>query len=172
MCVISASAAAAITAAVTAVTAGISTAVTFTQIDASRKTAAYQAQELRKQAQKAELEAAYERQEGVEEARRQKISAILKMGDAKKSLAGGNIAMSSGLVLNLENDAEINSELDALTTQRNAERRAQIYMNKSSGLYADAALMDFNRRVKASSSYSQIGLGYLSSAEGVRSSAG
>ena len=60
-----------------AATAAATTAVTLPQASAQRKTTEFQAEQMRKQAQQAEMEAAYERQEGIEEARRQKIASIL-----------------------------------------------------------------------------------------------
>lgn len=144
-----------------AAAAATSTAVGLSQASAQKKTAAFQMEEAKKQAQKAELEAAYERQEGVEDARRQKLSAILKMSDTKVKMAGNNIALSSSTVLNMENDAKINSELDALTTQNNAEKKAQSLIDKRNSLYQNAALISFNNRLNSSSAYAQLGTNYL-----------
>lgn len=148
---------------VTTAAAATSTAISLSQVSANKKLAAYQIEQNKKEAKKYEMQAAYERQEGVESARNQKLNAILSMADKKAKLAGNNVAMSSGLVLNLENDAKINSELDALTTQRDAERKAQNYLDKRDSLYQNAALISFNSKLNRRTAYAQLGTSTLGS---------
>ena len=164
MCIATTAAAAVATAIAVVAATATSTAVTLSQVSAQKKTAAYQIEKQKKEAKKAEMQAAYERQEGVEEARKQKLNAILSMADEKAQFAGSNIALSSSTVLNLENDAKINSELDALTTQQDAERRAQAYMDRRNSLYANTALTAFNTGLNSKNSYMQLGSGLLTSA--------
>ena len=157
MCIATTTVAAVATAVAATVAAGASTAITLSQISAQKKAAEFQMEQSKKEAKKLEMEAAYERQEGIEDARRQKINSILNMTDSKAKLAGSNIAMSSGLVLNLEDDAKVNSELDALTTQKNSERKARNILDRRDGLYANAALTGFNSRLNTRNSYLQLG---------------
>ena len=138
-------------------TTAISTIQTITGDSAQRKIAAYQMEENRQKAKKAEMEAAYERQNGVEEARRQKLNSILNMGNEKAKLAGANIAMSSGTVLNLADDLKLNSELESLTTLNQAERKAQDLMDKRNSLYADSSQIRFNSKLKTLNSRYQLG---------------
>lgn len=167
MCIITttvASTAAMVTMALlTTAAAATSTAISLSQASANKKLAKYQIEQNKKEAQKYEMQAAYERQEGVESARNQKLNSILSMADKKAKLASNNVAMSSGLVLNLENDAKINSELDALTTQREAERKAQNYLDKRSSLYQNAALISFNNKLNSRNTYAQLGMSMLGS---------
>jgi len=148
-------------AAAAALSGAVTAGVTLSNISAQKKAAAYQIEQKKKEAKNAEMEAAYERQEGVEEARRQKMKSILSMADEKTKLAGSNIALTSGLVLNLENDNKLNSTLEALSTQKNAERRAAQYMNRRNSLYENARLISYNSRRNASNSYLQLGRGWL-----------
>ncbi len=167
MCVITATAASTAAmlafAVVSAATAATTTAVSLSQASAQKKVAAYQIEQSKKEAQNAELQAAYERQVGVEDARKQKLNSILNMHKEKAKFAGNNISLSSGTVLNLEDDLKINSELDALTTQNNSEQKAQNYLNKRNSLYQNAALISFNNKLNSSKTYAQLGINTLNS---------
>ena len=88
----------------------------YQQINYQKKLGNYQSSLMILQGKQAEQEAAYQRQEGIEEARRQKLNAILRMGDKKTAIAGRNIALSSQTALNTVEDEKINGELNALTT--------------------------------------------------------
>ncbi len=140
----------------TAATAA-SAAVSLSQISAQKKATAYQIEQSKNQAKNAELQAAYERQEGIEEARQKKLNSILNMHNQKAKLAANNIALSSQSVLNMEEDLKLNSELDALTISQNAEKKAQYYLNKRNNLYQNAALISFNNKLNTNKAYVQLG---------------
>ena len=163
MCVITSTIATAAIAIATAAAAATSTAVTLSQVSAQKKSAAYQLEQNKKEAKNLEMQAAYERQEGVETARRQKISAILNMADDKAKMAGNNISMSSDTVLNLERDVKINSELNALTTLQNSEQKAQNLLDKRNSLYHNTTLIAFNSKLNTKTTYNQLGNNMLNS---------
>ncbi len=128
-------------------TAGVLSAVSGIYSAKSQKAAAeYQADLTVQQAEKAEKDAAYERQTGIEEARNQRLQAILDMGDEKAAFAAGNIAVSSQTALNAVDDARLNGELEALTTLRESERTADNYIFQAEQLYANAGLTSFNAK--------------------------
>ena len=168
MCIITAAAAAAgasIAAAVSAAAGtAVSAAISLSQSAAQKQAAAYQIEQQKKEAQKAEMEAAYERQEGVETARKQKLDSILKTGRERVKTAAGNIALSSSLAINLEEESSLNSELDALNTQNKAESRAQKLIDKRNSLYADAELTSYNSSINSRMSYAKLGLGFINNA--------
>ncbi len=116
------------------------------QAGTSKAESEFQADQLVRQAKNAEQNAAYERQEGIEEARRQRLQAILNMGEQKTNIASGNIALSSEMALNLVEDEKLNGELDALTTLKESERRAESYMQSAQKYYEDAALVSFKAK--------------------------
>ena len=164
MCIITSSIATIATAIAVVATTATSAAVALSEVSAQKKVAAFEVEQAKKKAKKAEMEAAYARQEGVESARKEKLNAILSMANDKAKMAGGNIAMSSGLVLNMENENKINSELEALTTKKNAERKAQNYLDKSDDIYANAALKSFNNKLNTTTSYMKLGTSSLGAA--------
>ena len=47
----------------------------------------------------------------------------------------------------MEDENKINSELDALTTKKESERKAQNYIDKSNSLYFNAALTSYNNKL-------------------------
>lgn len=112
----------------------------------NKKEAKYQTELIRTEAKKARQDATYERQEGIEEARRKKLQAILNMGEEKTALASGNIALSSATALNIVDDEKQNGELDALLTLKSSEKKAENYMYQSQKYYANAALNSFKAK--------------------------
>ena len=131
------------------ITTVMPTLFSLTNMSKQNKLTEYQIEQERKNAKNAELEAAYARQEGVEEARRQKLNSILNMGNERVKFAQGNVALSSETVLNLEDDLRLNTEIDALTTQQKSERKAQSLLDKRDSLYANAELKSFNSKLNS-----------------------
>ncbi len=120
----------------------------YQDINYQRQVGNYQAALMLEQGRQAEREAAYQRQEGIEEARRQKLNAILKMGDKKAAIAARNIALSSQTALNTVDDEKLNGELNALTTLKNSERKAQTYIDRANDYYRNAQLQSFQTKKK------------------------
>ncbi len=118
----------------------------YQQINYQKKLGNYQAALMLSQGKQAEQEAAYQRQEGIEEARRQKLNAILKMGDKKTAIAGSHIALSSQTALNAVEDEKINGELNALTTLKKSEHSAQAYIERANDYYRNAGLKSFQTK--------------------------
>lgn len=106
----------------------------------------YRANLLRKDAKTAKDNAINERQEGIEDARKQRLQAILNMGEEKTNIAAGNISMSSQTALDILDDEKLNGELNALTTLKKSEERASNYMRQSDRYYSNAALLSFNAK--------------------------
>ncbi len=137
-------------------------AVEIKEIQTQKAESEYQTEFLTKQAKKAEKDAAYVRQEGIEEARRKRLQSILNMGEEKTNLAAGNIGLSSQMAINIVDDEKLNGELDALTTLKDSEREAQKYMDRAEQYYAQAGLTSFRSKNRYSS-------GLMTSASGILS---
>lgn len=105
-----------------------------------RKEAKYQTDILREEAKQAKEDAADERQQGIDEARRIRLKSILNMSEIKSDIASNNILLSSQTALNLVSDEKLNGELDALVTIKNSERTAENYLRQSKKYYQNAAL--------------------------------
>ncbi|MBQ8886277.1 MAG: hypothetical protein IJY61_01070 [Candidatus Gastranaerophilales bacterium] len=105
-----------------------------------RKEAKYQTDILRQEAKQAKEDAADERQQGLDEARRIRLKSILNMSEMKSDIASNNILLSSKTALNLVTDEKLNGELDALVTLQNSERTAENYLRQSQKYYQNAAL--------------------------------
>lgn len=121
----------------------------------------YQKNILMNQAKQAQNDAAYERQEGIEESRRKKLQSILKMGDEKAAMASGNIALSSSTALNVVDNEKMSGELDSLSILKSSEKSAKNYMRQSRKYYEQASLTSFRGKKNFVNSLlgSTIGLG-------------
>ncbi len=118
----------------------------------------YQASLAVQKAEKARKDAAYERQTGIEEARNQRLQAILNMGEEKANIASANLSTNSQTALNILDDSKLNGELDALTTLKKSDKRANDIMFNSGNYYSGAALTSFAaRRNYVSNSLGQSG---------------
>lgn len=137
---------------VMATTTLITAATTAYTINSQKTAAEYQANIAVQQAEKAKNDAAYERQSGIEEARNQRLQAILNMGDAKTTIAAGNISTSSQTALNIVEDEKLNGELEALTTLKDSEKRAQDYLYQADQYYTQAGLTSFKSKSSFNSS--------------------
>ncbi len=105
--------------------------------------------------------AAYERQEGIEQARQKKLNYILNMGKEASKFAAGNIALSSQTAINAIDDYKLNGELDALNTIKNSEKRAQSYERQAQQYYQNAALNTFNNKLNRKNNLFSIGSNLL-----------
>ena len=75
-----------------------------------RKEAKYQTDILRQEAKQAKEDAADERQQGLDEARRIRLKSILNMSEMKSDIASNNILLSSKTALNLVTDEKLNGK--------------------------------------------------------------
>ncbi len=112
------------------------------EIRADRAESEYNIELYKAQAKKAEDNAIYERQEGIEEARKQRLNAILSIADEKSAIASSNLSLTGQTSLNLADDQKLNGELNALTTLKNSEKRANAYIDAANNYYMKAALSD------------------------------
>ncbi len=122
---------------------------TFGEIRTQReeyKAMKYRNEQLLEEAKAANENAARERQEGIEEARTKKLQAILNMGKNTSKMASNNIATSSVSLLNLNKDEKLNAELEALSTLRNYNNRADNYERQADKIYSDYSLGKFNQK--------------------------
>ena len=119
-----------------------------------RKEAKYQTDILRQEAKQAKEDAADTRQQGLEEARKIRLKAILNMSEIKSHIASGNILLSSSTALNLVSDEKLNGEIDALVSINSAERTAENYIRQSQKYYQNAALLSANSKNKLVNSVS------------------
>ncbi len=109
--------------------------------------AKYRVEQLKTQAKNAQKEAAFERQEGIEDSRRKKLQSILMMSKEASKFAAGNIALSSQTAINAVDDVKLSGELDALNTLKVSEKRAEAYERQANEYYKNAALTAFNAKV-------------------------
>ena len=137
-------------------------AVEIKEIQTQKAESEYQTELYTKQAEKAEKDAAYVRQEGIEEARRKRLQSILNMGEEKTSLAAGNIGLSSQMAINIVDDEKLNGELDALTTLKDSEREAQKYMDRADQYYSQAGLASFKSKNRYSNGLFSTSFGLFS----------
>ena len=87
----------------------------------------YQAQVNQQNAKIAQENAAMERQQGIEEARLQRIKASQVIGSQKTAMAANGVDITQGTALDVIEDTAAMGELDALQTRYNYERKAQAY---------------------------------------------
>lgn len=100
----------------------------------------YQAAVERRNAQKAQANAEQTRQEGIEEARMQRMKTIQKIGAQQAAMAANGFDIASGTNLDVVEDTAAIGELDALTTTYNAETKALSYESQSENLTNQANL--------------------------------
>lgn len=87
----------------------------------------YQAQVAQENAKIAEQNAAQERQSGIEEARMQRIKTLQAIGSQQTAMAANGMDVTSGTSLDIIEDTSAMGELDALSIQYNAEKKALAY---------------------------------------------
>lgn len=94
----------------------------------------------------AQAQAVAERQEGIENSRKEKLKSILAAGDLETNIASGNISLSSQTAANILETEKLNGENDALTTLKSANKRADSYMQRAREYYENAQLTSFNTK--------------------------
>lgn len=87
----------------------------------------YQAQVAQENAKIAQSNAALERQQGIEEARLQRIKTAQAIGSQQTAMAANGIDVTQGTALDVIEDTAAMGELDALQTRYNYERKAIQY---------------------------------------------
>lgn len=106
----------------------------------------YNEKQLIEQAKSAERNAAYERQEGIENARRERLKAIQNMGRQTADIAAGNIMTSSSSALSLIGNEKINGELDAINIINSSERKSKLYLESADNYYKQSGLQSFKTK--------------------------
>jgi len=92
----------------------------------------YQAKVQQENAKIAESNAAMERQQGIEEARLQRIKSAQAIGSQKTAMAANGVDVTQGTALDVIEDTAAMGELDALQTRYNYERKALAYESQAS----------------------------------------
>lgn len=143
MCVLS-STLALVTTIVGVISTAVSTAIGVTssiqQGNSQQAMYNYQAQVAEKNAKIAEMNAAQERQSGLEEARLKRIKTLQNIGNQQVAMAGNGIDITQGTALDTIEDTAQFGELDALMTQYNAERAALNYEQQADNFINQANL--------------------------------
>jgi len=101
----------------------------------------YQAQVAQENAKIAEDNAATERQQGIEEARLQRMKAIQAVGSQQTAMAANGVDVTQGTALDVIEDTAAMGELDALQTSYNYERKALAYEQQANN-YQNQANLD------------------------------
>jgi len=101
----------------------------------------YQAQVAEENAKIASNNAALERQQGIEEARLQRIKAAQAVGSQQTAMAANGVDVTQGTALDVIEDTAAMGELDALQTRFNYERKALAYETEA-GNYHNQANLD------------------------------
>ena len=131
MCIITSSAIGTAVGIVSAITAVASTALGVTSgITSANQQKAYyeyQANVAKENAKIAESNAGLERQQGIEEARLQRMKMLQNVGSQQAAMAANGVDISQGTPLDVIEDTAAIGELDSLQTRYNYERRAVQY---------------------------------------------
>lgn len=115
---------------------------------AEKKAGLYTVQQTIQQAKISERNAAIERQEGIESARKERLKAIQNMASVKTDIAAGNIFTSSTSALYLIDDEKTKGDLNAVDILNESEKRSQAYLNSAMQQYNNAALYTFNTKLR------------------------
>ncbi len=135
-----------ITEIVNAVASVVQTVVKVQEIRVEKATNEYNAQVMVSKAKKAENQAAYERQEGLEEARKQRLNAILTAADTKAEIAAGNLGVSSMTSLNLLEDDKEKGQNQSDQILKSSEQKASNYIDSANNSYRQASLYSFKTK--------------------------
>ena len=101
----------------------------------------YQAQTAQENAKIADNNAKLERQQGIEEARLQRIKTLQAAGSQQTAMAANGIDVTQGTSLDVIEDTAAMGELDALQTRYNYERKALAYEAQADN-YSNQANLD------------------------------
>lgn len=107
--------------------AGMGAVNSYQQGKAQKAQSEYESQVAQQNAKIAQQNAAMERQQGIEEARLQRIKAAQVIGSQKTAMAANGVDVTQGTALDVIEDTAAMGELDALQTRYNYERKAQAY---------------------------------------------
>ena len=107
---------------------------------AAQAEAEYQANINGQNAQIAQDNAKKERQQGLEDARRQRMKTIQAIGEQKVNIAANGAEIGSGTAIDTIEDTATLGELDALNIQYNAEQRALNYEQQANNFNNQANL--------------------------------
>jgi len=119
----------------------VSVAGSIQNANSAKAQAEYQAQVNRENAKIAQQNADAERQQGIEEARLQRIKTLQNVAKQQTAMAANGIDITSGTPLDVIEDTAAIGELDALQTRYNYERRALAY-ESTAGNYMNQANLD------------------------------
>ena len=131
---------------INAISSVVQTVVKVQEIRIEKAENEYNAQVMVSKAKRAENQAAYERQEGIEETRKQRLNAILTSADTKAEIASGNLGTSSLTSLNLIQDDKEEGERDAEKTLKISEYRASNYIDSANNYYKQSGLYSFRAK--------------------------
>ena len=106
----------------------------------------YQAKVARENQRIANNNAAMERQAGLEEARRQRISTLQAIGKQKVALAANGVDVGYGTSLDIIEDTSMLGELDALMIEYDSEKKARNYEIEAANFANEANLASFSAR--------------------------
>ena len=100
----------------------------------------YQAQVAEENAKIANSNAALERQQGIEEARLQRIKTAQAIGSQQTAMAANGVDVTQGTALDVIEDTAAMGELDALQTRYNYERKAIQYEQQANNFQSQSNL--------------------------------
>ncbi len=101
----------------------------------------YQAKVAAQNAKIAQSNADQKRQEGIEEARLQRMKTLQAVGSQQAAMAANGVDISSGTALDIVEDTAAMGELDALTTRYNYETQALAYEQQANN-YSNQSNLD------------------------------
>jgi hypothetical protein len=110
----------------------------------------YQAKVQEENAKIAQENANVERQQGIEEARLQRLKTASVIGSQKTAMAANGVDITQGTAVDVISDTAAMGELDALQTQYNYETKARAY-EVESGNFKNQANLD---RISGQNAYS------------------
>ena len=122
-----------------AVTSVVQTVSKVQEIRIEKAESEYNAQVMVSKAKTAENQAAYERQNGIETARKQRLNAILAAADTTVDIASGNLGLSSLTSLNLVDDDLQEGKNQANQTLKTSEIKASNYIDNANNYYRQSA---------------------------------
>lgn len=131
----------------------INTAIQVHEIKVERAESKYNAEVMMQEAKQAKTQAAEERQDGIEDARKQRLNAILNIAERKGDIAASNLDVNSQTALNIYDDEKLNGEINALTTIRNANKRSDAYLQTANKYFREAELTSFKGKRKERKAY-------------------
>ena len=121
--------------------AAVSTVSAVQQSKAAEAQYKYQAEVNKQNAEIAQENANKERQQGIEEARLQRLKAQQNVANQTSAMAANGIDVTQGTAVNLLGDTAMWGEMDALNTLSNSESRARA-MEAEAGNFKNQARLD------------------------------